>query len=93
MEGLRPLRFRARGLHYGLSIEIPAQYPFQHQTVSIDDTPVTNTAMERLCGLVAYRLHKLRDLEDKSHSIILNSTEQLRKDVNLSLHSFAEEAS
>ena len=39
-----------------------AQYPVEEQVSNPDDTPVHNIGMERLCGQVDYRLHKLRSL-------------------------------
>ena len=48
---------------YGLSTESPAQYPIEQQTANIDDTPVTNKTMERLCDRVNHRLHKLKALK------------------------------
>ena len=63
---------------YGLSIAFPAQFPIEDQASNIDDTPVSNMAMERICGLVDYRLHKLKQLEPVSRSIILQSTKTLR---------------
>ena len=42
--------------------QFPAQYPVEEQVSNPDDTPVHNIGMERLCGQVDYRLHKLRNL-------------------------------
>ena len=64
---------------YGISEAFEAQYPIYEQAANIDDTPVTNMAMERFCGKVDYRLHKLKQLEVVSRSL-LQQTEQHRKD-------------
>ena len=77
---------------YGLCQVFPAQYPVNEQASNIDDTPVTNMAMERLCGKVDHTLHKLKQLETVSRSLILQHTEQLRKDHGMSFRSFSEQA-
>ena len=77
---------------YGISTEFPAQYPIEEQASNIDDTPVTNIAMERLCGQVDYRLHKLKHLEAVSRSIILQQITELRQESDVSFRSFKEEA-
>ena len=54
---------------YGIDEELfPVQYPIEKQTANLDDTPVHNIGMERLCGLVDYRLHKLGNLQAVSRS-------------------------
>ena len=45
-------------------------YPVENQAKNIDGTPVTNIVMERVCGLVAYHLQKLKQLECVSRSMI-----------------------
>ena len=45
---------------YGIDEKLfPVQYPVENQAANLDDTPVHNIGMERLCGQVDYRLHKL----------------------------------
>ena len=92
MPELRTILGRQRR-DYGISEEFQPQYPVEQQAMNVDDTPVTNMAMERLCGKVDYRLHKLKQLETVSRSIILQQTEALREASNTSFRSFAEEAS
>ena len=65
---------------YGISQAFEAQFSIYEQAANIDDTPVTNMAMERLFGKVDYRLHKLKQLKVVSRSLILQQTEQHRKD-------------
>ena len=77
---------------YGLSIAFPAEFPIKDQASNIDDTPVSNMAMERICGLVDYRLHKLKQLEPVSRSNISQSTKTLRNNNESSYRSFAEAA-
>ena len=77
---------------YGISEQFPAQYPIQEQASNVDDTPVTNIAMERLCGSVDYRIHKLKQLEAVSRSIILQETEELRRSSEHSFREFTEQA-
>ena len=56
---------------YSLSDEFPAQYPVFDQCPNPDDTPVNNIAMERQCGTVDHRLHKLQKLSSVSRSMVL----------------------
>lgn len=54
---------------YGIDEErFPTQYPVEKQAANLDDTPVHNIGMERQCGLVDHRLHKLQSLEAVSRS-------------------------
>ena len=54
---------------YGIDEELfPVQYPVEKQAANLDDTPVHNIGMERLCGQVDYRLHKLGNLQAVSRS-------------------------
>ena len=76
---------------YGLSEEFKPEYPVEQQASMIDDTPVHNLGMERLCGLVGYRAKKLQDLEAVSRSIILDSSGKLRKDSEISFRSFRKQ--
>lgn len=65
---------------YGIDEEsFPQQYPVEKQASNIEDTPVHNIGMERQCGKVDYRLHKLGSLSAVSRSIILQRTQQLRE--------------
>ena len=78
---------------YGISDEdFPAQYPVEEQAANIDDTPVHNIGMERQCGKIDYRLHKLRSLESVSRSIILQKSKDLRSGVTPSFRGFKEAA-
>ena len=52
----------------------PTQYPVEKQAVNLDDTPVHNIGMERQCGLVDYRLHKLQNLKAVSRSLSNSSS-------------------
>ena len=77
---------------YGICQDFPAQYPVNEQASNINDIPVENNAMERMCGKVDYRLHKLKKLDVVGRSLILQQTEQLRKDRNKSFRTFSEQA-
>ena len=59
--GMQTVLVRQRRV-YGLSEEFPAEFPVFDQCANPDDTPVNNIAMERQCGTVDYRLHKLWEL-------------------------------
>ena len=76
---------------YGLSEEFPAQFPVFDQCANPDDTPVNNKAMERQCGTVDYRLHKLRQLSAVSRSMALNHREQVSAGKESSFRSFKEQ--
>ena len=77
---------------YGIDQDLFApQYPVFDQAPNIDDTPVNNIACERTCGKVDYRLHKLKNLEAVSRSIILQNTQQQRDECPSNFRSFKEE--
>ena len=76
---------------YGISDEFPAQYPVEEQAANIDETPVNNLAMERQFGTVDYRLKKLKTLEAVGRSMILDKTQDLRAESNISFRSFKNE--
>ena len=63
---------------YGISDEFEPEYPVFDQAANVDDTPVNNIAMERVCGKVDQRLKKLGQLESVSRSIILSRSAELR---------------
>jgi hypothetical protein len=64
---------------YGINEEaFPPQYPVEQQADKVDQTPVHNIAMERMCGKVDYRLKRLGTLESVSRSIILQKSQELR---------------
>lgn len=77
---------------YGLTSQFEAQYPIEKQASNVDDTPVHNIAMERLCGLVDYRAKKLGQLDAVSRSILLDSTGKLRKQSDISFRKFNKQA-
>ena len=77
---------------YGINEAFQPQYPVEDQAVNVDDTPVTNIAMEQLFGKVDYRIHKLKELRALSQSIVLQQTEKLRKTNDISFREFTEEA-
>ena len=65
---------------YGIDQEaFPPQFPVQEQAANVDDAPVHNMGMERICGKVDYRLEKLKNLNAVSRSIILQKTQALRE--------------
>ena len=76
---------------YGLSEEFPAQYPVFDQCSNPDDTPVNNIAMERQCGTVDYRLHKLQKLTSVSRSMILDKRKEVSDGKESSFRSFKEQ--
>ena len=76
---------------YGLSEEFPAQYPVFDQCSNPDDTPVNNIAMERQCGTVDYRLHKLQKLTSVSRSMILDKRKEVSDSKESSFRSFKEQ--
>ena len=76
---------------YGLSEEFPAQFPVFDQCSNPDDTPVNNIAMERQCGTVDYRLHKVRQLSAVSRSMTLNHREEVSAGKESSFRSFKEQ--
>ena len=63
---------------YGISDEFEPEFPVFDQAANVDDTPVNNIAMERVCGKVDQRLQKLGQLEAVSRSIILSKSAELR---------------
>ena len=74
---------------YGIDEDaFPAQYPVEEQADNIDDTPVHNIGMERQCGKIDYRLHKLGTLESVSMAIILQRSEDLRSGKTPSFRGF-----
>ena len=75
--GLQTVLARQRR-DYGLSEEFPAEFPVFDQCANPDDTPVNNIAMERQCGTVDYRLHKLRKLTAVSRSMTLAHSQEVR---------------
>ena len=77
---------------YGLSSNFPEEYPVNQQASNIDDTPVHNLGMERLCGLVGYRAQKLQTLEAVSRSIILDAAGKIRSDADVSFRQFRAKA-
>ena len=65
---------------YGIGKEaFPPQFPVQEPAANVDDAPVHNMGMERICGKVDYRLEKLKNLNAVSISIILQMTQALRE--------------
>ena len=74
---------------YGLDEDnFPAQFPVDDQADNIDDTPVHNIGMERLCGTVDYRVKKMMTLSAVSRSMVLEKTSDLRKGDTSSIRSF-----
>ena len=74
---------------YGIDEEaFPVQYPVENQAAKIDDTPVHNIGMERQCGKIDYRLHKLRNLNSVSRSIILQRSKDLLSGQTYYYHCF-----
>ena len=74
---------------YGIDEEaFPAQFPVEQQAAEIDDTPVHNIGMERQCGKIDYRLHKLGTLDSVSRSIILQKSRDLRSGQTPSFRGF-----
>ena len=76
---------------YGISEEFPAEYPVFDQCQNPDDTPVNNIAMERQCGTVDHRLHKLRELSAVSRSMTLAHSEEVRGGKESSFRSYKEQ--
>ena len=76
---------------YGLSEEYPAEYPVFDQCQNPDDTPVNNIAMERQCGTVDHRLHKLRELSAVSRSMTLAHSEEVRAGKESSFRTYKEQ--
>ena len=76
---------------YGLDEEVyPARFPVSEQVSNIDDTPVHNMSMERLCGTADFRLKKLGTLAAVSRSIVLDKTKDLRAGSTSSMRSFKD---
>ena len=76
---------------YGISEEYPAEYPVFDQCQNPDDTPVNNIAMERQCGTVDHRLHKLRELSAVSRSMTLAHSEEVRAGKESSFRTYKEQ--
>ena len=76
---------------YSLSEEFPAQFPVFDQCANPDDTPVNNIAMERQCGTVDYRLHKLRQLSAVSRSMTLAHRAEVSAGKESSFRSYKEQ--
>ena len=76
---------------YGLSEDFPAEFPVFEQAAQVDYTPVHNSAMERQCGMVDYRLKKLQTLEAVSRSRILGKARGLREGKVTKFRTFKKE--
>ena len=76
---------------YGIDDAFPAQFPVEEQASNVDDTPVTNLAMERQCATVDYRLPKLKKLSAVSRSLILAKTKGVISEDTPNFRSFREE--
>ena len=78
---------------YGIDEEaFPVQYPVENQAAKIDDTPVRNIGIEMQCGKIDYRIHKLRNLNSVSRSIILQRSKDLLSDQTPSCRGFKDAA-
>ena len=66
--------------------------PQHEQAANMDETPVYNLGMERLCGFIGYRAKKLCQLEKVSRSIIVDATSKLREISRESIRSLREQA-
>ena len=88
--GMRTVLARQRK-DYGLSEEFPAEFPVFDQCDNPDDTPVNNIAMERQCGTVDYRLHKLRKLSAVSRGMSLAYSKELRAGKESSFRTYKEQ--
>ena len=76
---------------YGLDQDrFPAEFPVELQADNVDDCPVTNLDMERSCGLVDYRVKKLKTVKAVSRSMILGKTQEKEGEVS-SFRSFKKE--
>ena len=58
----------------------------------MDETPAHNTEMERACGMVDYRLQKLKKLPAVSRSLILDKCHKAKLGQGASFRSFREAA-
>ena len=76
---------------YGISDEFPAEFPIYDQCANVDKTPVNNIAMERNCGLVDYRLHKLQRLSAVSRSMVLARRKEVSTGEPSSFRSYKQE--